>query len=86
MATYTVTDDKISSPQAAAHLGYDARVMTGVRNTLEILGIPLPEWVKRKPPGRPPSRTILQALAADNPNQAPAPLTYKRHQPARPRA
>lgn len=78
MAIYTVTDDKISSPAAAAHLSYDRRVMIGVRNTLEILGIPLPEWVKRKPPGRPPSRAILRALGADNPQQAPAPLTYQR--------
>ena len=87
MATYTVTDELISSPQAAVHFSTsDRRILIGMRATLEVLGIPVPEYAKRKPTGRPPSRVIAAAYAADNPNQAPAPLTYKRHQPARPRA
>ena len=87
MTTYTVTTDKINSPEAAAHFSTaDHRVLRGIRNTLELLDLPIPEYAQRKVPGRPPSRVIAAAYAANNAGQAPAPLTYTRHQPASPAA
>lgn len=45
----------------------DRRIMIGLRATLEMLGIPLPEWAERKPTGRKPGRSIAAAYRADNP-------------------
>ena len=45
----------------------DRRIMIGLRATLEMLGIPLPEWAERKPTGRKPGRAIMAAYRADNP-------------------
>jgi len=45
----------------------DRRIMIGLRATLEMLCIPLPEWAERKPTGRKPGRSIAAAYRADNP-------------------
>lgn len=87
MTTYTVNTDEIYSPEAAAHFSTaDHRVLRGIRYVCETLDIPIPAYAERKIPGRPPSRVIAAAYAANNAGQAPAPLTYKRHQPASPAA
>lgn len=68
MAVFTVSDDIINSMQAQDYLTRaDRRVLIGVRATLEMLGIPVPEFAKRKPPGRPPARAVAAAFSADNP-------------------
>lgn len=45
----------------------DRRIMIGLRATLEMLSIPLPEWAERKPTGRKPGRAIAAAFRSDNP-------------------
>lgn len=45
----------------------DRRVLIGLRATLELLGIPVPEYAVRKPAGRPPARAVAAAFNADHP-------------------
>lgn len=45
----------------------DHRILCGCRATLEMLGIPLPEWAQRKPSGPKPGQTIMAAYRAENP-------------------
>lgn len=67
MATYTVTDDALVSPEAEAYFQRcDKRVLIGLRAALELLNIPVPEYGWRKPPGRKPSEKIMAAYHADN--------------------
>lgn len=85
MAVHTVTDDLLRSNRAAAYFTTaDRRVMIGLRAALEMLGIPIPDYAARKPSGRPGARDIIAAHAADNPQPAPAPLTYNRKPDASP--
>jgi hypothetical protein len=42
--------------------------MIGMRATLEMLGIPVPSYATRKPPGRPPARAIADAFSTDERN------------------
>ena len=78
MTTYTVTDDKLCSDAAAKrYANADRRILIGVRDTLEILGIPVPDYAKRKTEARTRSCKITAAYAADNPHIPPAPLTYR---------
>ena len=73
MADFTVNDDIINSPTAKEYFGRaDKRVMIGLRAALEMLSIPVPTYAVRKPPGRPPSRAVVDAFHADNPH-APRP-------------
>ena len=68
MADFTVSDDVINSPTAKEYFGRaDRRVAIGLRVSLEMLGIPVPEYAVRKPAGRPPSRAVLDAFHADHP-------------------
>ena len=67
MATYTVADDVLCSEQAASYFQRaDRRVLIGLRACLELLNIPVPEYAKRKPPGRPPSQAVAVAYQADH--------------------
>jgi hypothetical protein len=67
MAEFTVSDDIISSSAAAEYFARaDKRVLIGVRATLEMLEIPVPQYAVRRPPGRPPSRAVADAFAADH--------------------
>ncbi len=67
MAAFTVNDDVIHSPAAVAYFERaDRRVLIGVRATLEMLRIPVPEYAKRRPPGRPPAKDIAAAYEADH--------------------
>jgi hypothetical protein len=67
MTAYSVNDDVFKTPAAHAYFGRaDARFMCGVRAALELLGVPLPDYAKRKPAGRPPgSKSLAKALDAD---------------------
>jgi hypothetical protein len=63
MTNHTVDLARIDNDRVAVHLAAaDRRVTIGVRLALEILGIPLPDFVRRKRPG-PPSRAELMAAA-----------------------
>ena len=73
MAVHTVNDDIINSPAAKEYYSRaDSRVLIGVRATLEMLGIPTPEYAKRKPPDRPPAKAVNAAYRANNPGEPTA--------------
>ena len=68
MATYTVTDNILSSDEAAAYYSRaDRRIRSGIRATLHMLAIPLPEYARPKAPGQSPAKSVMLAYAADNP-------------------
>jgi hypothetical protein len=67
MAVFTVTDDIFRTPQAQDYFNRaDRRVMIGLRAALELLGIPVPDYAVRKPPGRPPAEALAAAYDADH--------------------
>ena len=77
MAEFTVSDDIISSSAAAEYFARaDKRVLIGVRATLEMLEIPVPLYAVRRPPGRPPSRAVTDAFAADHGRQPSRPPVH----------
>jgi hypothetical protein len=65
MSQMTVDISRVDNDRIAAYLAStDRRVMIGFRFTLEVLGIPLPEFAERKPAGRPtPAKLMAQADA-----------------------
>jgi hypothetical protein len=68
MATYTVSDDALTSAQAEAYFSRaDHRALMGLRATVEILGIPVPDYAVRRKPGRTPAKDVMKAYRADNP-------------------
>ncbi|MBA3678493.1 MAG: hypothetical protein H0W74_14015 [Sphingosinicella sp.] len=68
MATFTVTTELIESPQAEAYFTRaDRRVMIGLRATLEMLRLPVPNYAQRRKPGATPAKAALAAYVADNP-------------------
>lgn len=80
MAIYTVTDDVLNSDKAEEYFTRaDHRIMTGLRATLEILGIPVPTYAIRRKPGRTPAKDVAAAYAADCP--APRNMTLPERKP-----
>jgi hypothetical protein len=72
MYTDTVTPDVLNSPQAAEYFTRaDRRVMIGLRACLEMLGLPVPDYAKRRMPGATPAKAMLAAYHADNPQPRP---------------
>lgn len=68
MPTILVTTDIIESPQAQTYfINADRRVMIGLRATLEMLALPVPEYARRRPAGVPPAKAALLAYQQDNP-------------------
>lgn len=68
MPTLTVTTDLIESQQAATYFtNADRRVMIGLRATLEMLRLPVPEYARRKATGVTPAKAALAAYHLDNP-------------------
>lgn len=64
----TINIGVLETPQARDYFSKaDHRIMCGCRATLEMLGIPLPDWARRKPTGPKPGRAIAAAFRADNP-------------------
>lgn len=69
-----VNIDRLSDPRVAAHVEEaDGRVRGGFRLALDVLGIPLPEYAKCKPAGRPSIAKLMAALDGDTGN----PNTYR---------
>ncbi len=67
MAALTVNDAIINSPAAQAYFDRaDHRVRVGFRAAIEMLGLPVPDYAKRKPPGRPPAKAVAAAYQADH--------------------
>lgn len=60
----------------------DRRIMIGLRATLEMLGIPLPDWAERKPTGRKPGRAIAAAFRSDHPETLHEATVRKSHDAA----
>jgi hypothetical protein len=68
MTTITIDTRVFDLPEAEAYFSKaDHRILCGCRATLEMLGIPLPEWAMRKPTGPKPGKAIMAAFRADNP-------------------
>lgn len=87
MATHTVADDALFSREAELYfVGADRRVMIGLRAALELLGLPLPDYAQRKPPGpRTASAKVIAAMyAADH--GLPRPRKVRHHEPYKPRS
>jgi hypothetical protein len=64
----TVDTGVFDTPEAEAYFSKaDHRILCGCRATLEMLGIELPDWAKRKPTGPKPGKAIIAAYRADNP-------------------
>lgn len=67
MSHMTVDTSRIDNDNVAAYLAStDRRVMIGFRFTLEVLGIPLPEFAERKPAGRPTPAKLMALADADS--------------------
>ncbi|WP_159043685.1 hypothetical protein [Sphingomonas sp. STIS6.2] len=66
MNIVTVNIDRINNKPVADYLAStDRRVTIGVRFTLEALGIELPDFLCRKPAGRPGRAALMAAVDAD---------------------
>ena len=66
MNIVTVNIDHINNKLVADYLAStDRRVTIGVRFTLEALGIELPDFLCRKPAGRPGRAALMAAVDAD---------------------
>ncbi|MFN3820186.1 hypothetical protein [Blastomonas sp.] len=58
---------RLDDPRVAARIErVDSRITGGFRLALEVLGIPLPEYAKRKPAGRPSIAKLMAAADADS--------------------
>ena len=71
MAIFTVDTTRIDNVHVADYLAStDRRVTIGVRFALEMLGLEVPDFLKRKPSGRSSVGALMAALDADigNPN------------------
>lgn len=59
---------RLDHPSVETYLSTsDRRVLAGARFMLEALGIPLPQYLERKPAGRPFSRVVMTAFRNDHP-------------------
>lgn len=67
MNSAPVDTNRLSDPRIAAHIEQvDSRVRGGFRLCLDILGIPLPDYAKTKPAGRPSIAKLMAAAYADS--------------------
>jgi hypothetical protein len=79
MPPVQVIPDILHSPQARAYfLRADRRVMIGLRATLEMLGLDVPDYALRRMPGRTPAKATLAAYAADYPTPRPMELAERK--------
>jgi hypothetical protein len=66
MTIATIDTSRINNPHVAAYLAStDRRVTIGVRFALEMFGIEVPDFLKRKPSGRSSVATLMAAADAD---------------------
>ena len=67
MTIATIDTSRVDNERVAAYLAStDRRVTIGVRFTLEALGLPLPDFLCRKPAGRPGRAALMAAADADS--------------------
>jgi hypothetical protein len=67
MNTTPINISRLSDPRVIAHIEkVDSRIRGGFRLCLDILGIPLPEYAKCKPAGRPSIAKLMAAADADS--------------------
>jgi len=79
MATHSITDDILNSLAAETYFTRaDSRIMIGLRATVELLGLPTPEYAKRRKPGPTPAKRVATAFQADNPVARPTALQPRR--------
>lgn len=58
---------RLNDPRVIAHIEkVDSRIRGGFRLCLDVLGIPLPEYAKCKPAGRPSIAKLMAAADADS--------------------
>ncbi len=67
MPTHTVSDDILLSSQAEEYFNRaDRRTRAGLRTALELLGLPLPDYAKRRLPGPRAGQGVLAAYHAEH--------------------
>lgn len=67
MTTTPIDLSRLNDPRVATHVGnVDSRARGGFRLALDVLGIPLPEYAKCKPAGRPSIAKLMAAADADS--------------------
>ena len=67
MTKATVDVSRIDNPRVATYLAStDRRIAIGVRFTLEAFGLPLPDFLNRKPAGRMSPAALMAAADADS--------------------
>lgn len=67
MNNIIVDTSRLSDPRIVAHLaGIDSRILNGFRLALDVLGIPMPQHIERKPAGRPSIAKLMAAADADS--------------------
>ena len=58
---------RLDDPRVAEHIEkIDSRIRGGFRLALDVLGIPLPDYAKCKPAGRPSIAKLMAAADADS--------------------
>lgn len=68
MATHTINDAVLHSPEAEAYFTRaDSRVLIGLRAALELLGLPSPMYALRRKPGPTPAKAVTAAYQAGSP-------------------
>jgi hypothetical protein len=64
----TIDTARLGHPAVANYLqNADRRTKAGARFALEALGISFPDYLNRKPAGRPAIRAVMDAYRSDNP-------------------
>ena len=64
----TIDTSRLNHPSVLGYfLNADRRTKAGARFTLEALGIPFPEYLERKPAGRPYSGRVMEDFRKDHP-------------------
>lgn len=58
--------DRLNDSRLADHISKDVRLAGGFRCALEVLGIPIPDYAKRKPAGRPSIAKLMAAADKDS--------------------
>lgn len=66
MPSVSVDLSRLDDPRIVNHIaGVDSRIVGGFRLALEVLGIPIPQYARRKPAGRPSVAALMAAADKD---------------------
>jgi len=67
MSIITVDASGLNDPRIVNHLAtVDSRIVNGFRLALDVLRIPMPDHIQRKPAGRPSIAALMAAADADS--------------------